>query len=146
MNGEHYNWPSGFKRTRPRAYVLGVLDEADEPLSAADIYAAIDKKGLSISLSTIYRILEQLVTKNAVIKTTIMDNDMAIYELNRKQHKHYAVCMNCHKVVPLNNCPLERFTPRIEDNEFHVMGHKVEIYGYCKDCDKTDSHGRNTDE
>jgi len=136
MEKGHIDWPDGFKRTKPRENVLAVLGEASAPLSAADIYHAVEKKGLPVSLSTVYRILEQLVERNAVIKTTIMDNDMAIYELNRDQHKHYAVCMNCHRIVPLDNCPLESFTPQIGDNGFHVLGHRVELYGYCKNCDK----------
>lgn len=134
MNESQSHWPSGLKKTKPRELVLSILKTADKPLSASDIYANIVEMHFTISLSTIYRILELLAKKNIVIKTTIMDNSISVYELNHYQHKHYAVCMNCHKVLAMNNCPMERFIPNLEDNDFHVMGHKVEVYGYCKEC------------
>lgn len=115
--------------------MLSVLEHSASPLSAMDIYKQIDKAASPVWLSTVYRILELFVNKNMVLKTTVMDNDMAIYELNRNQHQHYAICINCHKVVAMDNCPMEAFVPRLADNDFRVLGHKVEMYGYCKDCD-----------
>ncbi|MHB8061313.1 MAG: transcriptional repressor [Ruminiclostridium sp.] len=46
-----------------------------------------------------YRVLELFVKKGVVIKTNVMNNEMAVYELNRFKHKHYAVRMNCHKII-----------------------------------------------
>ena len=87
-------------------------------------------------MSTIYRILELFVSKGLVTKTSFMDSDMAIYALNRHQHKHYAVCLNCHKIIELENCPMDTFVPELDESDFHVVGHKVELYGYCKNCEK----------
>ncbi len=66
-----------------------------------------------------------------------MNSEMAVYELNRFEHKHYAVCMSCRKIIAMDNCPMETFIPKLEDENFHVMGHNLEIFGYCKDCDPT---------
>ena len=129
-------WPVGMKKTKQRVCVYSVLEQADAPLSAAEIYRQIDRAGLEISLSTVYRILEFFVKEDIALKTMILDNDMAVYIFNRNQHKHYAVCMNCHKVIELENCPLENFVPKLADGEFHVLGHRLELYGYCKDCEE----------
>jgi len=134
INEKRSGWPSGIKKTKTREYVLRVLDDAPSPLCATKIYAKIEKDRSSISLSTVYRILELLVKKDLAVKTTIMNDDKALYELNRDQHKHYALCLKCRKLVALKNCPMEQFIPKIEDNGFQVMGHKVEIYGYCHEC------------
>ncbi|MPN45848.1 hypothetical protein SDC9_193423 [bioreactor metagenome] len=64
-----------------------------------------------------------------------MNQEMAVYEINHPKHKHYAVCINCHKIIKMDNCPMENFTPELEENGFRVVGHNLEIYGYCKDCD-----------
>jgi len=128
------NWPSAVKRTKPREKVLAVLQNKEQPVTAADIYSEIEKDGGSVSLSTVYRILEFFETKELVIKTVMRDSKMALYELNRFEHKHYAVCVKCHKIIPMLNCPMEAFTPEIQDDEFRVIGHNLEVYGYCKDC------------
>ncbi len=127
-------WPSGLKRTKPRESVLSVLEKAEKPLSAMEICSRIEKNGESAWLSTVYRILELFVQKGMAVKVTLMNNEIALYELNRFQHKHYAVCLGCHKIIPMDNCPMEKFIPKIKDNDFHVLGHNLEIYGYCKNC------------
>ncbi|HWQ76848.1 MAG TPA: transcriptional repressor [Syntrophomonas sp.] len=129
-------WPAGIKKTKQRKCVLSVLERADSPLSAMDICTQTENEDCPVWLSTVYRILELFVKENIVLKTSVADNEMALYELNRNQHRHYAVCLNCHKVVEMDNCPMEEFIPQLADDDFHVLGHKLEMYGYCKDCNQ----------
>jgi Fur family ferric uptake transcriptional regulator len=133
MKGGHEGWPPGLKRTKPRENVLFVLEHAKKPLSAMEICSEIEKDGGTVWLSTIYRILELFVKKDIAVKISVLNNEMALYELNRFQHKHYAVCLGCHKIIMMDNCPMEKFIPKLED-DFRVVGHNLEIYGYCKDC------------
>lgn len=127
-------WPQGLKRTRQREGVLAVLRNAQTPLSAADILTLIEKDGEAAWLSTVYRILELFVQKGVAVKANVSGSDMAVYELNRYCHKHYAVCVSCHKIIPMDNCPLEKFIPRLQEEDFRVLGHNLEIFGYCRDC------------
>ncbi|HBC93945.1 MAG TPA: transcriptional repressor [Pelotomaculum sp.] len=129
------DWPAGIKKTRQRESVLLVLEHAEKPLSATDICSEIEKNGESAWLSTVYRILELFVKKGVVVKISVLNSDTAVYELNRFQHKHYAVCLSCRKIVAMDNCPMERFIPKIQDADFHVLGHNLELYGYCGNCD-----------
>ena len=127
-------WPVGLKRTRQRECVLSVLKASQGPLSAADICAQIEKNGEAVWLSTVYRILEMFVEKEIAVKANVRGSEMAVYELNRFCHKHYAVCVSCHKIIAMDNCPLEEFTPQLQEQDFHVLGHTLEIFGYCRDC------------
>lgn len=137
MKVEQSAWPAGIKRTRQREGVIAVLKQTDKPLSAAEICSKMEKSGDTAWLSTVYRVLELFLKKGVVIKTNVMNSEMAVYELNRFEHKHYAVCMSCRKIIAMDNCPMETFIPKLEDENFHVMGHNLEIFGYCKDCDPT---------
>lgn len=128
-------WPAGIKKTKQRKNVLAVLESSEKPLSASEICSKMEKNGDAVWLSTVYRVLELFVEKGMVIKTNMMNNEMALYELNRFKHKHYAICMHCHKILAMDNCPMEKFIPELEDDEdFQVMGHNLEVYGLCKDC------------
>lgn len=124
----------GLKKTKPRDSVLFVLEHAKKPLSAMEICSEIEKKGDTAWLSTVYRILDLFVKKGVAVKMTIMNTEMAVYELNRFQHKHYAICLGCHKILSMENCPMEKFTPKIKDTNFQVTGHNLEVYGYCSEC------------
>lgn len=134
-------WPEGVKKTKQRMCVLSVLERADFPLSAAEIYRQLEEESSPGWLSTVYRVLELFVQKGVVLKTTVLDGETAVYELNRNRHKHYAVCMNCHKMIELDACPLEQYISKLADGEFRVLGHKVEMYGYCRECDEKISRG-----
>ncbi len=134
MKEQNIKWPSGLKRTRPRQKVLSVLEHAEEPLSAMDISTEIEKDGGTVWMSTIYRILDLFEKEGIVLKISMMDNEMALYELNRSRHKHYAICLGCRKILPMDNCPMGNFVPKIEEEDFHVVGHHIVVYGYCREC------------
>lgn len=128
------NWPKGLKRTKPRESVLSVLEEAHSPLSAIDIFSEIENKGESIWLSTVYRSLDAFVEAELVSKTSVLNNEIMLYDLNLSGHKHYAVCIGCHKIITMINCPMNDFKPKFKNDDIEVLGHKVEVYGYCMEC------------
>jgi Fur family ferric uptake transcriptional regulator len=128
------HWPEGMKRTKQRSCVFSVLKSADTPLSAADIYGKIGKD--AGALSTVYRILELFTKEGLAMRTVLLDGGAAVYELDRHEHRHYAVCLKCHKIVALKNCPMETFTPDVKEDNFHVLGHTLELQGICGECYK----------
>lgn len=138
MDENFESWPSGIKRTKPRESMLTVLRNAEKPLSSIEIFTEIQKDIKTVALSTIYRSLELFVKKGTVTKFAIMNNEVAVYEFNRSQHNHYAVCLGCREIFPLKYCPLEKVLPEMVDDGFNIKGHNLEVYGYCKECIKND--------
>lgn len=129
-------YPQGIKWTRQRKNVYAVLLEATEPLTAVQIYHLAEKlaDGEEYALSTIYRILTAFEDKGMVSKTAWMGDGTIVYELNRGEHTHYAVCLECHKRIALQSCPFAHIHMEKTAEDFTVTGHKLELYGYCKDC------------
>ena len=127
-------WPEGLKRTKTRESVLAVLIDSHSPLSAIEIFSEIENRGGNIWLSTVYRSLDAFVEKGLVNKTSILNNEITLYDLNQSGHKHYAICVECHKIIAMENCPMDDFKPKFREDNLEVLGHKVEIYGYCRDC------------
>lgn len=135
MQENHGGFPSGIKKTRQREHVFSVLERAETPLSAQEIFLQAQAEDASLWLSTVYRTLDFFASKGLITKTTVMDGRQALYALSPLQHRHYAVCLGCRKVVALANCPMEKFEPELDEGGFRVLGHKVEMYGYCRDCE-----------
>lgn len=138
---ENNKWPEGIKWTKQRKDIFEVLSRADKPMSAHDIYQEILKHeavdASTFAISTVYRSLAIFEEKGLIEKSMLMGSDTAVYELVDGHHKHYAVCLSCHKLVPLKHCPFEHVEHshmESEDGEFVVTGHKLELYGYCKEC------------
>ena len=127
------------RQTKPRKLVMEILKQATAPMSAVEILAEVEKAGEQIWLSTIYRVLELFVEKEIAVKSTLLGQDQAVYGLDRYQHTHYAICVVCHRIIPMDNCPIAAvgFSPGLQEENFRVTGHKIEIYGYCSQCEKT---------
>lgn len=134
LNQAQTPWPEGVKRTRQREGVLAVLEQVKRPMSAAEICSQLEENGEKAWLSTVYRILELFVEKNVALKTTVMNSDTAVYELNRNKHKHYAVCIGCNKMIGMHNCPMLEFIPELDEQNFRVLGHNLEVFGFCEEC------------
>ncbi len=145
MEEKQHEYPQGIKWTKQRKDVYQVLLQAKEPLSAVQIYNHIEKTDSTgnYAISTIYRILTAFEEKEIVTKTNWMGDGTLVYELNKGGHTHYAVCLNCHKRIPLHACPFEHMHLHVEQGEeeqeladagFCITGHKLELYGYCRSC------------
>lgn len=131
-------YPKGLKWTKQRKRVYEILWEAKEPLNAVQIYNNLDREeSTQYALSTIYRIMAAFEEQGIVNKTTWLGDGTVVYELNRGGHTHYAVCLDCHKRIPLEHCPFAHIHLEKETEDFTITSHKLELYGYCKECKKS---------
>lgn len=125
----------GVKNTKYRNAILKIIEQSKIPLTAEEIFLTLKEKHGSIWLSTVYRTLEILTSKELIIKLTILDDDKARYELNHNEHRHHVICVSCHKMISFLDCPVEEFEKTLKEKvDFDVTGHKLEIYGYCQNC------------
>lgn len=124
-------WNKGFKKTKQREIVFSILAKADTPLTAAQIYSMAEREGTQIWLSTVYRILELFTRRGITEKMVLSGDETASYALLSEKHRHYAVCKECRRVVPLDICPMEK---ALDLDGFHMTNHTLEITGYCSKC------------
>lgn len=132
-------YPQGIKWTKQRKSVYKVLRDVSEPLNAAQIYRLAG--GRDYALSTIYRILAAFEEKKLVEKNVCLEDGTVVYSLARNGHTHYAVCLGCHRRIPLQSCPFAHIHMEKEPEGFTVTGHRLELYGYCMECGKEKDGG-----
>lgn len=126
---------NGLKNTKHRTEVLRILEHSTQPVTADCVYRELEAEGKAISLSTVYRNLELLVAKNIVLKMNVVEGGKSLFELNKMVHRHYLICLGCHKMFPVDDCPLDDYERTLQEKTgFSVTGHRLEIYGYCRDC------------
>ena len=128
-------WPEGIKKTKPRTLTLSVLEQAERPLTANEIFSAIGGGRQSVSLSSVYRTLELLVSKCVVVKTGMMDDHQAFFELNRFHHHHYAICVNCRKVVQMETAPWKNSSRKLTTVNFASLGTVWRCMGTARTAD-----------
>lgn len=127
----------GVKNTRQRTAILDILEKIQQPISAEAIFAELLENKTSVSLSTVYRTLEIMVSKNLVTKLTLSGDSKSLFELNRMIHSHYLICLGCKKIITINHCQLQNYEDCLaKETGFSIVGHKLDIFGYCPECRK----------
>ena len=123
------------KYSKQREQVIDELSKHKQPLSVEDLYDSLKKDGVSINLSTIYRTIEALSNHNIVEKVYSSITNSHLIQLAHHHHQHYLVCISCHKMIPIDYCPMEALLGHINSNyDFEVVSHQLEISGYCQQC------------
>lgn len=123
------------RNTRHRKAILQVIEQSGQPVTVETIFLNLKEKGISISLSTVYRVLEALEAKELILKSNINDDSKALFEINNMEHRHHLLCVKCRKMLSVDGCPLEDYEKALEEKlGFSIKGHKLEMYGHCPNC------------
>ena len=125
----------GFRMTRDRRIILQVLRESGIPLTAEHVLERVNATIPGMALSTVYRTLDELVSRGSMQRTLLSNDGHAFFELVGPAHRHYMVCLGCHQMFPIRKCPVEdSVDSAAEDLGFEVTDHSLVLYGYCRHC------------
>jgi len=125
----------GFRMTRDRRIILQVLGEVSIPVTAEDVLKRVNATLPGMALSTVYRTLDELVSRSSVQRTLLSNDGRSFFELMGNAHRHYMVCLGCHRMFPISSCPVEDFAnSAAEALDFEVTDHSLVLYGYCRHC------------
>ncbi len=124
----------GYKITKQRSDIIKVLAVSKHCMTAEEIFFEVKKLNPSTNLSTIYRTVDLLCKKGLLNKLNFGDNKYR-YQAVSDRHSHHAICLNCKRTMELKECPVQELERKVcRDGSFKVTGHKLEVYGYCSQC------------
>lgn len=128
---------SGLKCTPARVQVLQLLLTQQEVLSADEVFEKLLQGGAKLNFSTVYRILESFTEKKLTEKVLLPQSRKYGFLVYTLSHTHHLICLGCHKVVNIDGCPLHGFEEDLaQKSHFQIVGHYLELYGYCEECRK----------
>ena len=122
---------SGLKLTPHRIAILRYLEGNIEHPSADDIYKAMSKRFPTMSFATVYNTLETLRRHGQIIELNF-DPFKKRFDPDPKPH-HHVICVRCQKILDVRN-EFSLKPPRIESEEFEIIGSHIEFYGICSKC------------
>ncbi|MFW5741728.1 MAG: Fur family transcriptional regulator [Spirochaetota bacterium] len=140
----------GFRRTAPRQAVLEVVREADDYLSADEVYRRVFERLQGIGIATVYRTL-LLLTELGILNRIVSDEGKALYRFAddaAANHRVMLVCRRCSrrravsiKHEPIRR-PLEAFHEAIaREHAFSIEQSVHQIFGLCDDCSQETEAG-----
>jgi Fur family transcriptional regulator, peroxide stress response regulator len=122
---------NGQRYTEQRAAVYRALVSTDQHPTADEVYTGVRGQIADISLATVYKALETLVSCGLAVKLSYGD-DSARYDARTDDHLH-SRCLRCGVVRDVMAAAVP--TPLVDAGDgFRVEGIRMEIVGYCRSC------------
>jgi Fur family zinc uptake transcriptional regulator len=117
-----------FRLTREREALLELLMRTEKMFTAAEWHALAQQQHVRVGLTTVYRLLEVLTKVG--LATPFLVEGSVYYAFCAGQHHHHFVCLACHHVEDLYECPVFHHLPK----GCQVHHHKVDLFGICPAC------------
>jgi Fur family transcriptional regulator, peroxide stress response regulator len=124
---------NGQRFTEQRAAVYRYLTGTYAHPTADEVFTAVRAELSDISLATVYKALETLVSCGLAMKLTYGDGS-ARYDGRTDDHCH-SRCLRCGTVRDLPDTAETVVIPPVAlDASFVVHGYRLEVVGLCADC------------
>lgn len=123
---------NGQRFTDQRAAVYRCLLGTTAHPTADDVFTTVRADIADISLATVYKALETLVSCNLAVKLSYGD-DSARYDARTDDHYH-SRCVKCGQVRDVPG-QVPEILPQLHVGDgFRVQGYRVEVIGLCPGC------------
>lgn len=117
------------RETKQGKFILNLLNNSYNHPSAYDIYELCKKEFPNISLATVYRNLNKLVSINK-IKRIKMPNNIDRFD-KMDTHPHF-ICVECGRIIDLkNNIKFDMLPDNLK-----IIDYEINFKGICEKCQK----------
>ncbi len=125
---------NGHRYTDQRAAVYRLVARSRVHPTAEDVFLGVRTEVPGISLATVYKSLEMLVSCGLAKKLTPPDGSARF--CGRIEPHHHARCLACGSVSDVSGelGSLDIATLRSQAKGFDLVGYELELTGYCSDC------------
>lgn len=112
-----------------------ILDRSADFQSAQQVHQSVADIGRSVSLATVYRVLQAQVEDGLVDILALDDGQTLFRKCTATGHHHHIVCRNCRATVEIDAPKIEQWADNVgEDFGYTDINHTLEIYGLCPQC------------
>ena len=124
---------SGHRFTGQRAAVFDALYASTAHPTADEIFGVVRGRIPDISLATVYKALEALVSCGLANRLTL-GSAPARYDGRTDEH-HHMRCLGCGTVRDVEASDLTDPLPELgSPTDFQLVGYRLELVGYCSNC------------
>ena len=123
------------KVTKGRIAIIDKLISSKNAVTVEDIFESCKENDELVDLSTVYRTVDNLESKDLVSKFDLGDGKYS-YLLKEKVHKHIIECSCCHKKQEID-CPMVQLEELLKNKMgYSITQHEIKIKGICEECRK----------
>jgi len=123
------------KSTRQREIILDEFLRVGEHLSTEELYLRLREQHPHIGYATVHRTLK-LFAECGIAEPRHFGDGQTRYESRAgEEHHDHLICTDCGAIVEFENPQIEALQESVaRQNGFHIMRHRLELYGRCRAC------------
>lgn len=128
---------AGRRITPQRDLIAGVLEGATRPLSAQEIYDAVEQEAGGVGRATVFRALQSLHEAAIVDHVSLPGNQAGYLLCATSGHHHHLVCQGCGKIEDIEEAEVGPFLSSLEARHGYEIDHaSFAVYGNCPTCQR----------
>ena len=118
-----------------RFKILEAFLQTEKHVTVEDVVRLLEGNGWKLERDFVHETL-QLMSRFGFAHQSRFDNGVILYEHRHLgQHHDHMICTKCRKILEFEEDRIEQLQIKIAAAQgFHVLQHKLEIYGICNRC------------
>ncbi|MCP5047674.1 MAG: transcriptional repressor [bacterium] len=123
------------KSTKQRRLIFNIFLDTNDHMTAEEFRSLVRDNDSSIGQATVYRMLK-LMTDSGIARKLEVGGGITKYEQDMGKERHdHLICEECYKYIEFHDQRIEELQMKLaENNGFVLTGHKMFLYGICREC------------
>ena len=118
-----------------RFNILEVFLQTEKHLTSSELIELLEENGHNFEPDFIRDTLKLMVRFGFAKKNRFNNGPVRYEHMHLGQHHDHMICTKCRKIVEFSEDRLEDLQVQIAAaHGFHMLQHKMEIYGICSEC------------
>jgi len=134
---DEYILKKRLKSTKQREIIFDeFFNYPGQHVTVEELYEKLKKQNPKIGYATVYRTLKLFKECRLAFERNFGDG-RARYEPVKFEGEHHdhLICIGCGRIIEFANLRIEQYSRGVAKlNDFEVLNHKLELYGYCSSC------------
>jgi len=129
----------GLKSTAQRDDIAHVFFASNRHISVEELYNEVKRVNPRLGYATVYRTMKLLTECGLAVERHFRDGEARYESLSEGHHHDHLICERCGKIVEFKEDRIDTLQAEVARRlGFRFTGHKMELYGLCRDCQKTE--------
>ena len=122
-------------RVEDRLNIIDTFLQTENHVTFEDLMQLLRDRGYDYDPNFVRQCMNRWVELGFAQKKTFEGQPPRYEHRHLGKHHDHLICTKCGKIVEFSNDEMERLQFRIAvEQNFHMLQHKMEIYGLCSEC------------
>jgi Fur family transcriptional regulator, ferric uptake regulator len=133
----------GLKSTAQRDDIAHVFFASPGHISVEELYHQVKQVNPHIGYATVYRTMKLLTECGLAVERHFRDAEARYESVAEGHHHDHLICERCGAIVEFEETRIEALQTEVAQRlGFRLTGHKMELYGVCRECQKKAVSGK----